>query len=86
MQERIQEELEQEARERKADGKSSFPCLSREVGWWAVLDYGDDLLRGNLNHSHDEGDSEEELDDVETLIAGVERTTLYDKLGNSTQA
>jgi hypothetical protein len=51
-----------------------------------VLDYGDDLLRGNLNHSHDEGDSEDELDDVETLIAGVEKTTIYDKLGNTTEA
>jgi hypothetical protein len=42
-------------------------------------------LRGNPNHSQDDGaeDSEEELDDVETLIAGVEKTTLSDKLGNT---
>jgi hypothetical protein len=45
-----------------------------------VLDYGDDLLRDNPNHVHDDApeDSEEELDDVETLIAGVENTKLDD--------
>jgi poly(3-hydroxybutyrate) depolymerase len=46
-----------------------------------VLDYGDDLLRENPNHVNNdagEEDSEEELDDVETLVAGVEKTTLDD--------
>lgn len=43
-------------------------------------------MRGNPNYSDDEGNSEEELDDVETLIAGVEKTTLDDKLGNTIEA
>jgi hypothetical protein len=42
-------------------------------------------LRGNPNHSQDE-DSEDELDDVETLVAGVEKTTLSDRLGNTEDA
>jgi hypothetical protein len=40
------------------------------------------LLRENPNHvnkaTDEEGDSEDELDDVETLVAGVEKTTLDD--------
>jgi hypothetical protein len=47
-----------------------------------VLEYGDDLLRDNPNHvaasENEEGDSEAELDDVETLVAGVKKTTLDD--------
>lgn len=47
-----------------------------------VLDYGDDLLRANPNHtgagSGGEEDSEVELDDVESLVAGMENTKIVD--------
>lgn len=50
-----------------------------------MLEYGDDLLRANPNHtggdesgSGDEPGSEEELDDVEALVAGIENTKIVD--------
>ena len=47
-----------------------------------MLDYGDDLLRANPNHTADgsgsEEDSEVELDNVEALVAGMENTKIVD--------
>lgn len=48
-----------------------------------MLDYGDDLLRANPNHTQsdqsDEAESSEaELDDVEALVAGIKDTKIVD--------
>ncbi|KAK8861577.1 hypothetical protein IAR55_002399 [Kwoniella newhampshirensis] len=69
MQETIQKEMEEEQEERRKE---------------KVANEGEDLLRANPNHIGNEWDqsqgqkqeSEEELDDVEALVAGIEKTTL----------
>jgi hypothetical protein len=86
MQERIQAEMEEEQRDRKA--RKGMPNTMRTLT--CVADLNDsDLLRANPNHvgggwNDDEGasvevnESDEERDNVEALIAGMERATVTD--------
>jgi pre-rRNA-processing protein TSR3 len=88
-QEAIQAEMEEEARERKARKGKSEPIPGRSVTSADVAaEYDDgDLLRANPNHvgkewesnvsESEEEEDEAELDDVETLISGIEQTKIH---------